>query len=307
MIRRKNADFSAFRIFVVILSSWSACDSSSGTAREGGSASDGGVGAARLCNGSAELRLAVMISPGRTGAEQTLFTDIGGLIAVTGECKFWSQDYGRAERLPALRTGTLSREDENRIAKDLLFSRLPELGKNWPQTSGIFDADDTFVSDGRNMLTCTGFCNSPTNPKEVQKIPEMHIKWMEELVMKGSPVVEQRLRATILDLRGGALSRSFREVPEWPLNWDPATKSVREGVDPGYSSPGYSLLIDKPEEIKALRYFGVANGGTPLSFGVQVDFRRKGEDSFISSFAIVMRDMVPFEDERGLIDLHWRK
>ncbi len=255
-----------------------------------------------IYDGTSGLRLIAQDWAPRPGPGVVLFFDLTGLVAVDGNCRFWIQDFGTADRFASIRTGILDREMEKRVAADFLYIRLGELAKVWPDTIGNVDFGRLGISNGKDVLVCNGTCGFDENPPEVKRLHGNHRKLLEDLFKIGKPV-GGNLRMTVLDIRED--TRPNDKWVEWPLKWDPERIAVRND---GRQHVGSSTLITDPEEIEILRTPGSKQRWMVDGTQIQAfEVRRKESGPGFTEFVVYIRDTVPFENERGLVDMIWRK
>lgn len=254
---------------------------------------DYGALAAEICDGSDELRiLASVLSPAaRVNSEQRVILENGSYLVLDGQCRYWvmNPDF----RWGGSRSGQLSHERLAEMLRDFRYDVWPEhSGRHRPQ-GGAFDVSDIVFSDGVDTTVCVGGCGAPEVPEEVRQMRDALLPWRLALWESGEPV-EGDVRISVTE-RFERFPDRFPSIP-WPLETI-ALEDVAVSVDDSaYLDYGEGVLVtgENAARLRELRQeFAAGAHGVWWYHFIPVL-----EDGVLYSLSV--RDVTPFEDERGL-------
>lgn len=253
---------------------------------------------ARICDGSQELRLAIVLGGGGNVANE-IEREIGFYyLYVRGTCEYYVLPPESSEmRWPDAHTGVLDLATEEALSRAFDYGGLAELAGSY-KTLGLSDGTTLQVSDGTNTVWCYGGCEE--GPPAAQALWSTFHPWIDDLWAKGEPLLGA-LRVSVIGLPGEAVDA---ESALWPLMADPWSIAV----DGSQSSEFPTVLIDAGDDLailhaerKKYREGDLPPGEpNPLKLGGNLVYHDiSGQDLF----NLWIRDALPIEDEDGKIHL----
>jgi hypothetical protein len=280
--------------------------SDSGTATEGAETLDpdssgttGEPGWAEICDGSAGLRLAMVLGGGGLVANE-IEREIGfRYLYVLGTCEYFVLPSIDGVRWPDARTGVMDPATEEQLSRALGYAAIADIAGSWSSES-VADGSTLLVSDGLHTVACYAGCEE--GPEAARALwSELH--WIDTLWMEGE-AYGGPLRISVI----GWIDATLDElgVP-WPLPMDPWSIALDGAVDPAPQA-GETLLIDDPEQVATLRELRRQYREDEISDDIPNALQAYGHLTFTNEggqdlFQLWMRDSLPIEDEAGLIPL----
>jgi hypothetical protein len=241
-----------------------------------------------LCDGSQDLRLAWVHGGGGLIAAE-IQREIGFYyLYVRGDCHYWVVPFQRPPEIEVFEThtGVLDEAAEAELAELVRYGEWDGLAGHWPEPGGA-DIPTTYVHDGEQMIVCDGIC--PEAPAPVVAIEEAGFSKFLELWQAGEALDDAPMRVLATPVSSDAPGE---HVP-WTVDLALADIAVSPEVA---MQQGVSTLIEDPETAVALREFRAMHAdGLADFFEFNVDV---GPDE---SYALYLRDTVPFEDAQGLV------
>ncbi|MCG8555442.1 MAG: hypothetical protein MJD61_09180 [Proteobacteria bacterium] len=258
-----------------------------------------------ICDGSDTLRLT--IGTGGGGAidpTHAVLWEHGSFLFVQGDCSYWVPQIG--SRAQHYRTGTLNSADAAELAEAFEFGRWEALGLvgMWQPRYGDFDIGDYRYYDGQNLIVCTRGCGDESTPAAVMRMRDSYGSWIVRLNKSGHDI-DGPLRITATDRYNWPAVTVPRAT--WPLDW--ALTDIAVPWEEVHAQPpmfGTSRLISNPKEVVALRaiWDEYLSGQHGELWEPAIPFEDPHSPQ-VKTFAVVMRDTTPFENERGLIEWPW--
>lgn len=237
----------------------------------------GGTTAATLCDGSDQARLGFIAGGGFVDSAFSFYGAYGhSYFLVDGMCRFWAG----GDPLVGLRTGALTAEQADRIARETHFAEIPALSAH-PDTESCPDAGDNRLGTPGKTINCT--CHCDTNlPKAIGEAftnaREIHTDLMTWGAAYDGPL---RAAARLL----GTIPKSTpppAKTLDWTLPWSPATIAFGDQITADSGKP-----IDTAEDRLALRQLRAAAAALMTSPNIYV---RMPDDQ---NFAVFARDEPP--------------
>jgi hypothetical protein len=280
--------------------------SGSGTLTDGSDTLDpdstgttGQDGWAEICDGSEDLRLAMVLGGGGQVANE-IEREIGFYyLYVRGSCEYFALPADAGVPWPDARTGVIDPATEEQLSRALGYGALAELAGSWA-TEGVSDGSTLLVSDGAHTVACYAGCED--GPDGVRAL-WAEMGWIDELWAEGEPY-QGPLRISVI----GWADATLDELPApWPLAVDPWSIAIDGDVDPAPQA-GQTLLVDDPEQVATLRELRRQYRENDLPDGVPNSLTAYGHLTFEDAggqdlFQLWMRDALPLEDATGLIPL----
>jgi len=240
----------------------------------------------RICDGSSSLRFAFQGLGGflpSGGAYLPLENGVHFLF-VDGTCHYWAQRRQNEE----LRTGELTDEDEEALIAASRFRAWRGLAGAWTGENIPFDGGLTRLWDASFALNCQA-CQGDGSPPGVQEALAGAYTQLGELWAAGAPIQEGPLRLLLLDDGEG-----YMNALAWPLT-PPPEAYVHT---PASENHGVSTLISDPDDVRKLRALQSEHRARSPS-GPEV-IPVMGDAGKV--YTLGLREALPFEDARGLID-----
>lgn len=275
--------------------------SSSGTPDpdSSGGTTSGEEGFAEICDGSEDLRLAMVLGGGGLVANE-IEREIGFYyLYVLGTCEYFALPADGGVTWPDARTGTLDPATEEQLSRALDYGRLADVAGSWG-TDGVSDGSTLLVSDGVSTMACYAGCEQ--GPEGAQALwAELH--WVDTLWGQGT-AVEGPLRISVIGWADATIDELG--VP-WPLDIDPWSIAIDGDVDPAPEA-GQTVLVDDPEHVAILRDLREQYRSGNLPKNAPNALEAYGHLTFEAAggqdlFQLWMRDSLPIEDAMGLIPL----
>lgn len=263
-----------------------------------------------ICDGSQGLRVAINQIDGGGGLDPNpMLREIGDYyLYIGGDCKYWVL---RPEHNPLVddtHAGELSPEEEIEFARDFHYAKWSQLKGAYSYALG--ETPVRHYSDGVNTIVCQPDCSEgqvESRPPEVEGFEASTLAWLSRLKNASSPSTGPMRVAVYFDLYD--LGEECT-VP-WPFAWNPGEFAMDVGED-GVPDAGNGVLMDDTDTVSTLREIrrhyreevpmyseGLCEYNWLLGDGT-LHFSRGDE-----RFMLVVRDAVPFEDERSTIPLPW--
>lgn len=171
-----------------------------------------------ICLGGADIELQGAIYP---FSEAPGFTTRNGnaFLAIDGSCNYWVRP---SQRLREARTGTLSREDAERILDELRFSEW----EGWYERLGplsVADGSVTLLWDETSGFGCQNNCGQEWTPQpgyecmvsDWAPLFEAFTNWVDTLYELGSPVAGP-MRVRAWSFLGDPTKEDPMTMYEWP-------------------------------------------------------------------------------------------
>lgn len=252
-----------------------------------------------ICDGSAGLRLAMVLGGGGLVANE-IEREIGfRYLYVLGTCEFFALPGDADAPWPDARTGIIDRETEEQLSRALDYGHLSDIAGAW-DTGGVADGTTLSVTNGVQTVACYAGCEDA--PPHAQALWS-ELGWIDTLWTAGQPL-EGPLRVSVI----GWADSTLDELPvAWPLPTDPWTIALDGDVDPPPEA-GATVLIDEASEVATLRELRRQYREDDLPDGIPNALTAYGHLTFVDDggqdvFQLWMRDALPIEDESGLIAL----
>ncbi|GEM_PF-2200868 len=266
--------------------------------------STGGDSWRRICDGSQVLRMALVLTGGGL-LETELFREVGfNYLYVRGDCRYWALDQVGRPPWQDTRTGVLTLEQEEALSRSLLYDRWPELEGKYP-AGGYYDAGFLMAYDGKHAIWCR--CDTEiTGPAELSDgtFTTNVESWWEELWTQGDPIDGGALRVILTKIERATPVDTCAQ-PAWPFAWDPDEIAVPQESSSG--EWGQSARIDDPVRVDEFRMLRTTyrDGDVPMECNplLQVGMLSFQHEDPTIAYTLVMRDSVPLEDDRGLIQI----
>lgn len=272
-------------------------DPSTGETLDPDSTSTGEEGWAEICDGSEDLRLAMVLTGGGQ-VDNEIVREIGfAYLYVRGTCEYWVLPTLDGVLWPDTRTGVLTLESEEALSRALDYGDLADVAGSWDSES-LFDASTLLVSDGTHTMACYGGCDQ--GPEAAQDL------WGEqgqiEALWEHSAPYLGPVRVSVV---GWSDSTIDELGMPWPMANDPWSLAIDGDNDPEHQA-GDSVLIDDPLEAATLRDLRRRYREDDLLEGTPNALQAYGHLTFEEGtdlFQLWIRDALPLEDETGLIPL----
>lgn len=250
----------------------------------------------KVCDGSSSIRLAVQAMPGRVDPDGSAVQVENGrqFLFVDGGCRYWVQTHLSST---AVHTGVLDANQEEALTRGLRYRSWEWLKGNWQGEQSYKDWGAIYFWDASHTVACHDGCQMPTTPVGFRDVLAY---WDEKNVVDtlwkaGTPVQGGGVRFLMV-----AATTSTPTPLDWPLE-QPA-EDFLVPVDEVFSlRPGDSRLVDKPDEVQKLRDLRAAYQARPdlVNYTAgKLPIRGVGKPPV---YGLLMRDTLPFEDERGLV------
>jgi hypothetical protein len=254
---------------------------------------------ARICDGSAQLRLAMVLGGGGL-IENEIEREIGfRYLYVLGTCEYFVLPDIDGAPWPDARTGVMDPATEEDLSRALGYADLAEIAGHWT-TEDFFDGTTLLVSDGTHTVSCYAGCEQA--PPEASALWS-ELGWIDVLWAEGEAYAGP-LRVSVI----GWADATLDELGvSWPLPMDPWSIAIDGAVEPAPQA-GQTVLIDDPAQVATLRELRRQYRDDDLPVGVPNALHAYGHLTFTDEggqdlFQLWMRDSLPIEDEAGLIPL----
>jgi hypothetical protein len=251
---------------------------------------------AEICDGSDELRLAMVLTGGGQ-VDNEIVREIGFYyLYVRGTCEYWVLPSASGVPWPDTRTGVLELDAEEELSRALDYGNLGQLAGTWD--AGVADGSTMLVSDGTSTVACVGSCEQA--PEGAQALWEQ-LGRIDDL-WENSGRYEGPLRLSVV---GFADSVADELGVPWPLGSDPWSLASDGDAEPGMT---HSVLVEKSEDVELWRELRRQYRDDDLPEGIPNSLHAYGHLSFTSTdgqdlFQLWMRDALPLENDEGHIDL----
>jgi hypothetical protein len=256
-----------------------------------------------ICNGQPGLRLLVkyQFARDRVTGGMSVLQDLSGLLAIDGTCRYWAEDATETDVWNTVRTGVLDRATAEDVARRVRYGRWPDGGFHWVAPT-CFDCTTRNVSDGRNVVRCTGLCEEAPNGLG--------------LIFAEADLIRRELWDAGVPAAGPLMVRAddYREQPlalsQESVAW-PAKTVDLESIAVKAGSPAFATTlgtrVDDAQDTKALRMVRDAyqKRGKRVWFWGWIPIRRDAPVAGSPEFVVFVRDWVPFEGPAGEIPLTW--
>lgn len=278
-----------------------ATDSGSGSGSEtvDPDSTGGDEGWAQICDGSDELRLAMVLGGGGS-VENEIERELGFYyLYVLGTCEYFALPADAGAPWPDAHTGVLELDTEEQLSRALDYGHLADIAGTW-DTAGLADGGTLSVSDGVHTVACYGGCED--GPEAAQALWS-ELGWIDVLWAEGEPM-QGPMRVSVI----GWADSIIDELPvQWPLSAEPWSLAVDGDTDPAPEA-GDTILIEDPVDVATLRELRAQYRDDELPDGVPNALTAYGHLTFTDDggqdvFQLWMRDALPIEDEQGLIPL----
>lgn len=244
----------------------------------------------RICDGSDAITLAFQIGGGgMPSLEQELTARNGfSFLFVDGKCRFWSWGVGDPAALHAVATGTLSPVEEASLREDIRYADWPTLAGEHAG-GGIADGSTRALSDGVHVIAS----NAAEPPAAVEEVLDNAYQWVDRLADRGAPMAGS---VRILLQGSTADDRRFdtNPVSDWPLATDPATLVAPSDVSGRVLESSTLVTGADAELLRSLRQDALGRASWSSEIFVQ--------SSTGARYTLLVSDVLPFEDESGLVD-----
>jgi hypothetical protein len=222
---------------------------------------------------------------------QAVMYDNGALyVFVDAQCNYWVSN--PSERWAETRTGVLDADAALQLGERLYFNAWDDLSGVWSDpTGGVFDAPVLVFDHSKHAVICKDLCDGSDVPAAVKAMRDGYPIVEQELWDRGEPVVSG-VRAIAVAAEPGP------GIPfvDWPLS-RPISDFVRTADSIEF---GEGTLEDDPASARALKE-------------LRASFLRGDHGAFVwdmlpvtsdgAYYRLYLRDVLPFEDERGLVPL----
>ncbi len=253
-----------------------------------------------ICDGSPQLRLAMVLDGGGAVAN-ALEREIGArYLYVLGTCEYFALPTLDGVPWPDARRGTLDAATEQELSLAIDYGELASIAGAWA-SADVLDAPTLVVSDGVHSMSCEAGCED--GPEAAQRLWERSSEWTDRLWEQGE-ALEGAVRLSVL----GHVDSTLDElgVP-WPMEGDPWALAIDAAQEPS-PPPGHAVLVDDPGEASDWRELRRQYREDDLPAGIPNALHAYGHLSFHDQtgqdlFQVWMRDVLPMEDEAGLIEL----
>lgn len=264
-----------------------------------GSSTTGDEGFARICDGTEELRLAMVLGGGGQVANE-IEREIGFYyLYVLGTCQYFALPADSGQLWPDAHTGTLDEAAEEALSLALDYGNLADVAGSWG-TEGVSDGSTLVVSDGTVSMACYAGCeDGPAGARALwAELGRIDALWAE-----GEPL-DGPVRVSVI---GWADSTIDELGAPWPLPIDPWSIAIDGNVDPAPQA-GTSVLIDDDAQAATLRELRRQHRDGELPDDVINALEAYGHLTFLDEgsddlFQLWMRDALPIEEANGLIPL----
>jgi hypothetical protein len=209
-------------------------------------------------------------------------------VFIDGQCNYWASGPNIWDET---RTGVLDAETAAELGARLHFGAWPELAAFWTDPRpGIFDTPDLIFDDSKRAVICNRLCDHPDVPGAVKAMrDELHVV-ARELWDRGHDV----------DLGVRAIAIPYEEFQGIPfVDW-PVARPISDFVRTGIVDVGEGVLENDPpsaQALKELRASFVRGDHGALGWNM---LPIKSDGAY---YQLYLRDVLPFEDERGLVPL----
>lgn len=227
----------------------------------------------------------------RVAQGQAVMFDNGGLyMFVDARCNYWVSN--PSERWAETRTGVLDAASALELGERLHFGAWDDLRGVWSDPSGgIYDAPMLVFDNSKNAVLCVFLCGAPDVPAVVKAMRDEYALVEQELWDRGEPVVSGVHAIAVASEPGPGVP-----FVDWPLS-RPISDFVRADAFIGL---GEGTLEDDPVSAQALKELRASFlRGDHGAFGW--DMLPVVSDG--AYYRLYLRDVLPFEDERGLVPL----
>lgn len=263
------------------------------------SGATGEPGWAQICDGSNELRLAMVLGGGGL-VDHEIEREIGfRYLYVLGTCEYFVLPSIDGVPWPDARTGVIDPATEEELSRALRYAGLADVAGSW-STGGLSDGTTLLVSDGTHTVACYGGCeDGPAGARALWS----ELGWIDVLWAEGEGYAGP-LRISVI----GWADATLDEVGvQWPLPMDPWSIAIDGEIDPAPQA-GETLLVDDPEQVATLRELRRQYREDDLLEGIPNALHAYGHLTFTDEggqdlFQLWMRDSLPIEDATGLIPL----
>jgi hypothetical protein len=217
-------------------------------------------------------------------------------LFVRGDCRYWIFGVGTRDANQETREGVLDPSQEAALHDELAFDE-------WPQMTGVYGAQPSshvlpdVLSDGRHFIRCFALCGLSGPEDKRALFAAMESSWLPVLYRQGVGL-DGSMRMMVVDV-----SMSF---PKWNyerVNWalKTAMASVKIPAEGPVPDRGEGYRIDAGEDVAILRDLRrnqLEELYHPASLG---GFIPVVED-LGPLHALYARDVLPIEDERGIVN-----
>jgi len=222
-------------------------------------------------------------------------------LRVDGHCRFYSYDIGRTE--PIL-TGTLTEGDAELLAQSTSYGKWPAVNGLVARGTSLTEGVGQVLSDGTNELACQSDCQNSPAPEDLEAsrvldpMLDAANDWHARLSKLGTPISG--------DVRFAVVIQRFVDAEpllEWPLATPIETYAVDRRIsaeNPNWESirTGFAAEGADAEALRALRA-RAAEVAVPGRLDGWILIDGPGDDVY----EVVVSDVLPYEDETGVVPL----
>ena len=196
-----------------------------------------------LCNGTDQIRLGLLSSPGSFSVASYAFKYPfgGGLAVVDGRCRYFVD----GPRLGGIRSGVLDEPTARALADEVGFHRLAEWQKqieSKSQSGGCFDGGSSIIRGPSASVSCMCSSCGADAPDGLQQAMEARQRWWTRLYDQGSPLSGPLRVATEREnfVTSGTVDWM---ILAWPMSW-PASQALATTVPITMSSGALTFSAD---------------------------------------------------------------
>ncbi len=226
-------------------------------------------------------------------------------LRIDGHCRYFAYQLGRNDRIV---TGSLTGAEAIALANETKYSTWPDLN-GLVATGGWFDAPTQVLNDGTNELFCRQNCRDSPQEPDVESALLLDSMfdpadvWRDRLLSEGTPVGgDVRFAVAIQNkiIHAGTYL-------EWPLSTpikDYATDPTVTPEDENYVEVRATLA--RGADAAALRLMREQAVATAIS-GSQTEGWITVDGPGDRFYEVVVSDVLPYEDEDGIVPRHTRE
>jgi hypothetical protein len=248
-----------------------------------------------LCRKDVNFLWRVGAADGRVDPMQQLLFEPGlPLLAITEDCRFITYVLSSDGYPPVAREGVLSADRAEQLSRDLDLARV--FGEGGTFRGDTFDGPTVeFFSEGVEARCLSGCGGSAV----LDAATRAAASWAQLLRDEGLPI-EAGLRVTVV--RDPPVPPGVAAVA-WPLDVSIASLAVPYADIAPYTSPVFSdSELTAPLRTLWKSFDAGEHGLWAYQF---LPFDEAGEVDDVADYGVVVRDVLPMEDERGHVNFPW--